>query len=124
MSDTPLGFWKIAEANPDHLALVTPDEEEIRAGDLLATVNQLTHGFRELGLQPGDAVAMLLPNGAEVFELVLALGQQGQVRDAGVATVLAPLGGAMADDEQVRRPAGTGSAHDSMPPGGSSGQPP
>jgi long-chain acyl-CoA synthetase len=77
MADTPLGFWKIAEANPDHLALVTPDEEEIRAGDLLATVNQLTHGFRELGLQPGDAVAMLLPNCAEVFELFLALGQAG-----------------------------------------------
>jgi len=78
MADAPeLGFWKIAEANPDHLALVTPDEEEIRAGDLLAKVNQLTHGFRELGLQPGDAVAMLLPNCAEVFELFLALGQAG-----------------------------------------------
>jgi len=77
MADTPLGFWKIAEANPDHLALVTPDQEEIRAGDLLAKVNQLTHGFRELGLQPGDAVAMLLPNCAEVFELFLALGQAG-----------------------------------------------
>jgi len=78
MADAPeLGFWKIAEANPDHLALVTPDEEEIRAGELLAKVNQLTHGFRELGLQPGDAVAMLLPNCAEVFELFLALGQAG-----------------------------------------------
>jgi long-chain acyl-CoA synthetase len=78
MTDAPaLGFWKIAEANPDHLALVTPEQEEIRAGDLLAKVNQLTHGFRELGLQPGDAVAMLLPNCAEVFELFLALGQAG-----------------------------------------------
>jgi long-chain acyl-CoA synthetase len=77
MTDTPLGFWKIAETNPDHLALVTPDEQEVRAGDLLARVNQLTHGLRELGLQPGDAVAMLLPNGAEVFELYLATGQMG-----------------------------------------------
>jgi long-chain acyl-CoA synthetase len=77
MADTPLGFWKIAEANPDHLALVTPDEQEIRAGDLLARVNQLTHGLRALGLQPGDAVAMLLPNAAEVFELYLATGQMG-----------------------------------------------
>ncbi|MCJ7438523.1 MAG: acyl-CoA synthetase [Acidimicrobiia bacterium] len=74
---TPLGFWKIAEANPDHLALVDPDEGEISAGELLASCNQLVHGLRTLGLREGDAVAMLLPNRAEVFELFLAVTQAG-----------------------------------------------
>jgi long-chain acyl-CoA synthetase len=73
----PLGFWKIAETSPDHLALVTPSEERISAGELLGRANQLVHGLRAMGLQPGDAVAMLLPNSAEVFELYLALGQAG-----------------------------------------------
>jgi long-chain acyl-CoA synthetase len=73
----PLGFWKIAEAFPEHLALVDPDEREVRAGELLGACNQLVHGLRALGLQPGDAVAMLLPNCAEVFELYLAVGQAG-----------------------------------------------
>jgi long-chain acyl-CoA synthetase len=74
---SPLGFWKIAETSPEHLALVDPDEREISAGELLASCNQLVHGLRALGLQPGDAIAMLLPNGAEVFELFLAVGQAG-----------------------------------------------
>ena len=30
-----------------------------------------------MGLEPGDAIAMLLPNGVEVFELYLAVGQAG-----------------------------------------------
>ena len=45
----PLGFWKIAEAFPDHLALVDPDEREISAGELLASCNQLVHGLRAHG---------------------------------------------------------------------------
>jgi long-chain acyl-CoA synthetase len=78
VTDAPtLGFWKIAEANPDHLALVDPDEREISAGELLATANELVHGLRSMGFQPGDAIAMLLPNCAEVFELFLAVTQAG-----------------------------------------------
>ena len=72
-----LGFWDIAKARPDHLAIVDPDERHISAGELLASCNQVVHGLRAMGLQPGDAVAMLLPNSVEVFELFLALGQAG-----------------------------------------------
>jgi long-chain acyl-CoA synthetase len=72
-----LGFWAIAQEDPDHLALVEPDGTEVAAGDLLGRTNQLVHGLRELGLQPGDAIAMVLPNGAEVFELYLAALQAG-----------------------------------------------
>jgi len=72
-----LGFWAIAHARPDHLALVDPDEGHHSAGELLASCNQLVHGLRAMGLKPGDSVAMLLPNSVEVFELYLAIGQAG-----------------------------------------------
>jgi long-chain acyl-CoA synthetase len=79
MSDEapPLGFWAIAQARPDHLALVDPEEHEISAGELLASCNQVVHGLRAMGLEQGDAVAMLLPNSREVFDLFLAVSQAG-----------------------------------------------
>ena len=73
----PLGFWAIADARPDHLALVTPERREVRAGELAAAAHQVVHGLRAAGLQVGDAVAMLLPNSAEVFELYLAALEAG-----------------------------------------------
>ena len=48
-----LGFWKIAEADPDHLAIVDPDHEQMTFGELYALTNQIVHGLRALGLQPG-----------------------------------------------------------------------
>src|SRR5204863_4126578 len=62
---------------PEHLAIVDPEERHVAAGELLASCNQLVQGLRAMGLQPGDAVAMLLPNSVEVFELYLAIGQAG-----------------------------------------------
>ena len=44
-----LGFWPIAEANPDHLAVVTPDERLITNAEMLAACNQVVHGFQALG---------------------------------------------------------------------------
>ena len=76
MSDQ-LGFYAIAQADPDHLALVDPEENLVAAGDLLAAANQVVHGLRAMGLQQGDVVAMLLPNSIEVFELYLAVMQAG-----------------------------------------------
>jgi len=72
-----LGFWALAAEDPAHLALVTPDGEEVSAGELLASSNQLTHGLRALGLAPGDAIAAVLPNGREFIELYLACQQAG-----------------------------------------------
>ncbi|MGZ6528028.1 MAG: acyl-CoA synthetase, partial [Actinomycetota bacterium] len=60
---TDLGFWNVALADPSHLTLVEPDGREHSAGDLLAACNQVVHGLRALGLQPGDVVATVLPNG-------------------------------------------------------------
>jgi long-chain acyl-CoA synthetase len=72
-----LGFWKVAEEDPDHLAVVDPDGTEIPAGELLASCNQVVHGLRQMGLSPGDSVAIVLPNGVELFEIYLAVLQAG-----------------------------------------------
>ena len=73
-----LGFWALAQADPGHVALVDPDGREISAGQLLAACNRVVHGLRALGLQPGDVVAAVLPNGAELIELYLACLQAGR----------------------------------------------
>jgi len=72
-----LGFWNIAAADPARVALVTPEGAEQTAGELLAACNQVVHGLRALGLQPGDVVATVLPNGAEFLEVMLAAQQAG-----------------------------------------------
>lgn len=74
---TDLGFWTLAEKDPSHLALVDPDGREITAGELLGAANQLVHGLREIGMRPGDAIAMVLPNSTPVFELFAACLQAG-----------------------------------------------
>ena len=72
-----LGFWALAQDDPTAIALVEPDGRELTSGELLGESNRVVHGMRALGLQPGDAIAMVLPNGAEVFELYLAALQAG-----------------------------------------------
>jgi long-chain acyl-CoA synthetase len=57
--------------------VIEADGTEHRAGDLLARVNQITHGLRALGLRPGDGIASLLPNGVAPIELYLAALQAG-----------------------------------------------
>ncbi len=74
---TDFGFWAMAREDPGHLALVAPDGAEVKAGELLGRANQLVHALRALGVGEGDAVAFVLPNGAEVFEIYLACGQAG-----------------------------------------------
>src|SRR6266508_1118288 len=72
-----LGFWSISQDDPEKLVLVDPDEREVRAGDPPASSNRVVHGLRAAGLEQGDAVAMVLPNSVEVFELYLAVLQAG-----------------------------------------------
>ncbi len=71
------GFWNLAQQDPSHLALVTPDDERITAGELLARANRVVHGLRALGLGTGDVVTTVLPNGAPMIELYLACTQAG-----------------------------------------------
>jgi long-chain acyl-CoA synthetase len=72
-----LGFWRLAEADRDRLALVGPDGSERTAGELLDRANQIAHGLRALGLETGDTVALLLPNGIELIETYLGAMQIG-----------------------------------------------
>ncbi|MFI7113299.1 acyl-CoA synthetase [Nonomuraea sp. NPDC050227] len=72
-----LGFWRLAQADPEWIAAVDPDGTEHRAGDLLARSNRLVHGLRELGLEPGDGICGLVPNGADGLVLYLAALQAG-----------------------------------------------
>jgi len=72
-----LGFWALAQQEPEHLALVTPDGEELSAATLLGRANQAVHALRQLGLSTGDVVATVLPNCAESIELYLACLQAG-----------------------------------------------
>ena len=64
------GFWKAAEADPKRIALVDADDKEYTAGEILSAANQIVHGLKSHGFAPGDCVAMLLPNGVEVVQML------------------------------------------------------
>jgi long-chain acyl-CoA synthetase len=72
-----VGFWKLAQQHPDELAVVDPEYHELSRGELLAAANQLVHGLRQLGLEDGDVIATVLPNGAPMLELFMAASQAG-----------------------------------------------
>src|SRR5271156_4131420 len=72
-----IGFWALAQEDPDYVALITPEGGEVRAGELLGHSNQLVHALRARGVGPGDVVATLLPNCAEAVESYLAALQAG-----------------------------------------------
>lgn len=71
------GFWNLAQQDPDHLALVEPNGNELTAGELLAEANRIVHGLRALGVKQGDCVATCLPNDAAMIATYLAAGQAG-----------------------------------------------
>lgn len=71
------GFWKLAAEDPSRLALVTPDGVAVSAGELAAQSNRLVHAMRALGVERGDAIAAMVPNGREMIELYLAAFQAG-----------------------------------------------
>ena len=72
-------FWTLASERPDHTAIIEANgyDNSVSEGELLASVNQLVHGLRALGLQPGQAIAAVLPNSREAYELYLAMQQAG-----------------------------------------------
>jgi long-chain acyl-CoA synthetase len=72
-----LGFWRLAQQDPDWIAAIDPDGTEYRAGELLARANRLVHGLRALGLDQGDGICGLVPNGVDGLVLYLAALQAG-----------------------------------------------
>ncbi len=78
MADTDaLGFWSIAEADPDYPAAVDPDHNQMTFGELASLVNRISRGLRAAGLRPGDQVTTLLPNCFEQIAVCLAAYQSG-----------------------------------------------
>jgi long-chain acyl-CoA synthetase len=72
-----LRFWVRAEADPDHVALIDPTGVRHSAGELLALSRRVGRGLRDLGMQPGDAVAAVLPNSHHYLALYLAVMENG-----------------------------------------------
>ncbi len=71
------GFWKLAQEDPQHLALVTATGERVTAGDLLRESNRLVHGLRARGLRRGDTIAVMMNNERAMLEIYLAATQAG-----------------------------------------------
>ena len=72
-----LGFWAIAEREPDRLAVVDIDHTRTTYGELYREANRLAHGLRQRGLGTGDVLATVLPNSVEAVALTLATAQAG-----------------------------------------------
>lgn len=78
MANTDItGFWKIAESDPDHIALIGPDHTQMTYGELYELTNQLVRGLRAAGLTRGDQVTTVLPNSFEQVAVCLAAFQAG-----------------------------------------------
>jgi long-chain acyl-CoA synthetase len=74
---TELGFWKLATADPERVAIITPEGLEHTGGELLSAANRISHGLRALGLERGDTVAIVVPNGFEMLAVYLGATQIG-----------------------------------------------
>ncbi|MGY6654402.1 acyl-CoA synthetase [Amycolatopsis sp. TRM77291] len=72
-----LGVWNIAERQPERVALVDPDGRSIGYGDLAAKANAYARGLQALGLEAGDVVVVLQPNGDELVAAYFAAIQSG-----------------------------------------------
>jgi long-chain acyl-CoA synthetase len=64
---TGIGLWTIAQATPELTAVVEPTGRTVTYGELAATADRFGRGLRGLGLDAGDTVVMLLPNGADLL---------------------------------------------------------
>ncbi|MBB3042670.1 AMP-binding protein [Nocardioides soli] len=72
-----LGFWRLAAADPEALAVVDPDGSELTRGELVGRANAIGRVLRECGLQRGDRVVGVLANESWALALVLACQQVG-----------------------------------------------
>ncbi len=70
-------FWGFSASHPNAIAVVDADERTVSQADMLAGVNQLSHGLQSLGLRRGDSIAAMLPNSREAMEVYLAMQQVG-----------------------------------------------
>jgi long-chain acyl-CoA synthetase len=72
-----LGFWWIAEDHPEWPAVLESPDGPCTYAELAARAHRLVHLLRARGLQLGDAVAALLPNGIDIVTCSLACHEAG-----------------------------------------------
>ena len=81
--DMALGFWNFAQRDPKALALVTPEERaRLARRAARASATSSCTGCARSASQQGDAVAIVLPNGAEFDRALPRLLPGGLVPDA------------------------------------------
>jgi len=71
-----LGFWDIADDEPERVAL-HQGSRQVRFGELRDEAHRLSNGLRARGLRRGDVIAALLPNDAIYYALHLAAMESG-----------------------------------------------
>lgn len=71
------GLWNIAAHDPDRVALIDPSGATVTYDELAARADRYGRGLQALGLRPGDAVVMLLPNSADLVAFFFAAYQTG-----------------------------------------------
>jgi long-chain acyl-CoA synthetase len=72
-----LGFWRIAAADPDRVAVIDADGVRLTYGELLERSRAIGRGLHALGLERGDAIAVVLPNHRAFLECLLAATEHG-----------------------------------------------
>jgi long-chain acyl-CoA synthetase len=72
-----VGFWALAGSNPERIALVDESGTSHSAQRLLVACNKVANALRESGLERGDVVASVIPSGADLIVLMLAVRQIG-----------------------------------------------
>jgi len=72
-----IGLWNIAEISPELVAVVEEAGRRVSYRELADAANRIGRGLQEAGLQPGDCVAVLLPNCAELVAVYFATLQTG-----------------------------------------------
>lgn len=71
------GLWNIAAEQPGRAAVISPDGTETTYGELAAKADAYGRGLQDLGLETGDAVVVLQPNGIELLAAYFAAIQSG-----------------------------------------------
>ncbi len=71
------GFWAVAEAHPERLALIDPQHNQMTFAEFAGLTNQIARGLLDLKLRKGDQVTTLLPNCTEQLAICLAAYQIG-----------------------------------------------
>ncbi|BAL87163.1 putative acyl-CoA synthetase [Actinoplanes missouriensis 431] len=74
---TGIGMWNIAQESPAFVAIVDPSGRAISYGELAAEADRIGRGLRDAGLEAGDTIALLLPNGADILISYFASVQIG-----------------------------------------------